>query len=197
MKTVLLHESESWPRNEQWSDTKLEERVLSAVRRLKSFVKKAEPKCKHYFLPGTNILAGLGEKERVELVKKVELFLKDPAAAIQKILKGNEEEEGQHNSAEGGENDKDKSAMAKESGTAAAKKRDQGKADKTGSRHSKRSLNKDSRKAGKKSSEKPGNRNRNRGNQQKGSEKKKITGKAERKYNWSEKASEKVFTRRK
>ena len=197
MKTVLLHESESWPKNEHWSDTKLEERVLSAVRRLKSFVKKAEPKCKHYFLPGTNILAGLVEKERVDLVKKIELFLKDPAAAMQKILKGDEKEESQDNSAEAGENDKDGPAMGKDLTTAVEKKRDQGKADKTGNKHSKRSLTKDSRKAGKKSSERPRNRHRNRGNQQKGSEKKKVTRKAERKYNWSERASEKVFARRK
>eukprot|EP00112_Aurelia_sp_Birch-Aquarium-sp1_P019761 Seg4952.2 transcript_id=Seg4952.2/GoldUCD/mRNA.D3Y31 product="Protein mab-21-like 2" protein_id=Seg4952.2/GoldUCD/D3Y31 len=193
MKTVLLHESESWPRNEQWSDTLLEERVLSAVRRLRSFVNKPEPKCKHFFLPGTNILEGLGEKERVDLVKKVGLFLKDPAAAMHRILKGDEEEEGQDNDTEAGKNDKDGSALEKKSGTAVSKKRDQGKADKQGSRHSKRSSNRDSGKASKKSSEKPGSKNRGRGNQQKEPGKKKSTCKVERKYNWSAKASKTLF----
>eukprot|EP00112_Aurelia_sp_Birch-Aquarium-sp1_P025431 Seg843.17 transcript_id=Seg843.17/GoldUCD/mRNA.D3Y31 product="hypothetical protein" protein_id=Seg843.17/GoldUCD/D3Y31 len=189
MKTVLLHESESWPRNEQWSDNLLEERVLSAVRRLRSFVNKPEPKCKHFFLPGTNILEGLGEKESVELVKKVGLFLKDPVAAMQRILKGDEEEEGQGNDTEAGKNDKDGPALEKKSATAVSKKRDQGKADKQGSKHSKRSSNRDSGKTSKKSSEKPRNKNRGRGNQQKEPGKKKATSKVERKYNWSAKAS--------
>lgn len=87
MKTVLLHESETWSGGEEWKDGQLGVRVLAAVRRLRSFIgqdKKA--KCKHYFLPAINILEGMNERQKEVLLAKLDEFLENPLAAVLSIV---------------------------------------------------------------------------------------------------------------
>ncbi len=86
MKTVLLHESETWPGKDQWNESQLKERVLSAVRRLKSFVNGDRPKCKHYFLADINIMEGLNDQQKLELLAKLNEFIDNPLAAVLTIV---------------------------------------------------------------------------------------------------------------
>eukprot|EP00794_Sanderia_malayensis_P018079 gene18077-19886_t len=86
MKTVLLYESETWPGAEEWKDAQMRERVLCAVRRLRSFVDGNRPKCKHYFLPDINILESLNEQQKCVLLKKLNEFLDNPLAGVLSIV---------------------------------------------------------------------------------------------------------------
>ena len=59
---------------------------MTAVRRLKACLENRDgPKLKHYFLPAINIMAGINEQQRLELVKKLRDFLENPEAALSKI----------------------------------------------------------------------------------------------------------------
>jgi len=85
IKTILLHEFETYGDINKWKREQTGERVLSAVRRLKSCLEARDgPKLKHYFLPAINIMAGVNEQQRIELVAKLRDFLENPEAALSK-----------------------------------------------------------------------------------------------------------------
>ena len=82
MKTILLHESESLPKDEDWEEAKLKERVISAVKRLKSFIIGDKSVLKHYFIPDINLFAGLTEEFKRQIVKKIDTFLEKPEGCL-------------------------------------------------------------------------------------------------------------------
>lgn len=90
MKTVLLHESEAFPRADDWSDGKLSIRVISAMQRLKGFLQQRQAKCEHYFIPEVNIMEKIRDQQRRELFKKVDEFLKNPAASVLNFVRKEE-----------------------------------------------------------------------------------------------------------
>ena len=61
--------------------------MKSAVRRLQSCLSvNGEPKLKHYFLPSINIMAGINNEQRMQILPKLERFLENPQAAVQKLI---------------------------------------------------------------------------------------------------------------
>lgn len=88
MKTIMLHEFESYGESDKWTKSEEAERVLSAVRRLKSCLMQTPPKLKHYFLPGVNILEGMNNEQKLQVLDKIKIFLDNPEAAVTKLVEG-------------------------------------------------------------------------------------------------------------
>ena len=82
MKTLLLHESERHPANEDWEDKMLKERVDSALLLLRNFI--GGSKLKHYFVPSVNLFAELNLKPNVkdDIVSKIDKFLENPNVCL-------------------------------------------------------------------------------------------------------------------
>ena len=88
IKTIMLHEFESFGESDKWQKSEEAERVLSAVRRLKSCLTQDLPKLKHYFLPGVNILEGINDEQKQQVLDKIKIFLDNPQAAVTKLVEG-------------------------------------------------------------------------------------------------------------
>ena len=88
MKTIMLHEFESFGDSDKWQKSEEAERVLSAVRRLKTCLTQNPPKLKHYFLPSINILESINEEQKQQFLDRIKKFLENPQAEVTKLVEG-------------------------------------------------------------------------------------------------------------
>ena len=64
-------------------------RVLSAVRRLNGCLSIGKGRrIKHYFVPGVNILDGMNEQQKDQILAKQEAFFFNPLAFMMKLTEG-------------------------------------------------------------------------------------------------------------
>ena len=81
LRTTMLYEFETFNDKKKWQKSKVGERVLSVLRRLKDFL--IEKKCMHYFIPDFNqITTNCTERG----VRKIDEVLADPLRAISNLI---------------------------------------------------------------------------------------------------------------
>ena len=86
MKTILLHEYETWGESDKWKPSELGARVRSATTRLSQCLSSQKPKLKHYFLSDINILEGINEEQRKQILESLKAFSNSPETAVANLL---------------------------------------------------------------------------------------------------------------
>ena len=83
MKTVLLHESQTFSSEREWENANLKDRVISAVRRLLSFIRGKS--LQHFFLRDINLVAKSSEQNLQQLERLIKAFLDKPEADLVRL----------------------------------------------------------------------------------------------------------------
>ena len=89
MNAVMLYEFEEYPEKENWYKSKLGERILSAMTRLKNCLQ--EEKCMDYFIKKKNLMSSTEMEERnktkiKDILLDVNKFFEDPIKSVTGLI---------------------------------------------------------------------------------------------------------------
>lgn len=76
MKTLILWESERYPDTEDWNETMLSARFLSAVRRILGYLNRKM--CPHYFLGSVNLFENFSTLDYEQLLERFQYIICHP-----------------------------------------------------------------------------------------------------------------------